>query len=66
MLQLPLSREEQRELLDVLEYDLKELRNEIANTENWKFKEGLKKREALLKKVMDHLNTETSRWAGGD
>ena len=52
MIQLDLTKEERGMLVDTLEYDLKELRNEISNTENWEFKAGLKKKEELLKKIM--------------
>lgn len=55
MLQLDLTKDEKAMLLDVLEYDLKELRNEISNTENWEFKKGLKPRQALLEKVAAQL-----------
>lgn len=57
MAQITLNKEEEKLLLDILEYDLKELRNEISNTENWQFKEGLKKKEELLKKLIKTLNS---------
>lgn len=55
MIQLNLTKEEQGMLIDIMEYDLKELRNEISNTENWEFKAGLKKKEELINKVMATL-----------
>jgi hypothetical protein len=55
MFTLELTKEEKDLWLDMLEYDYKELRNEISNTENWVFKEGLKKREQLLKKILGAL-----------
>ncbi len=56
MTKLKLNKQEQVLLSDILEYDLKDLRNEISNTENWEFKEGLKKKEELLKKVLATLD----------
>lgn len=58
MIKLDLNKEEQAILADTLEYDLKDLRNEISNTENWEFKVGLKKKEELIKKVLASLNKE--------
>lgn len=58
MLKLKLNTEERTLLQDTLEYDLKDLRNEISNTENWQFKEGLKKKEEMLKKVLAVLAKE--------
>ncbi len=55
MIQLNLTHEEQGMLIDMLEYDLKELLNEISNTENWEFKAGLKKKEELHKHTMATL-----------
>ena len=60
MVTLNLNRDEQTMLGDILEYELKDLRNEISNTENWEFKAGLKKREELLKKVLAILKKETA------
>ena len=52
MFQIALTKEERKLLADILEYDLKEARNEISNTENWEFKEELKKKENLIKKLL--------------
>jgi hypothetical protein len=52
MIRLDLTKEEIGMLIDMLEYDYKQLRNEISNTENWEFKAGLKKKEELLKKLL--------------
>lgn len=52
MIQLNLTSEERTLFQDILEYDLKELRNEISNTENWEYKAGLKKKEEFLKKLL--------------
>jgi hypothetical protein len=52
MIRLDLTKEETGMLIDMLEYDYKQLRNEISNTENWEFKAGLKKKEELLKKLL--------------
>lgn len=52
MIKFNLTKEEQGMLVDIFEYDLKELRNEISNTESWEFKAGLKKKEDLLKKIL--------------
>ncbi len=52
MVQLELTKIEQKIFKDVLEYDLSELHREIADTNNWELKEKLKEKEALLKKIL--------------
>jgi hypothetical protein len=55
MVHLELTTTEGVLLKGILEYDLRELHNEISNTENWKYKEGLKERDALLRKILAAL-----------
>jgi hypothetical protein len=55
MMQLYLTRQEEDLLLNILEAEFKDLRNEISNTENWQYKLGLKTKEELLRKVLAHF-----------
>lgn len=55
MVTLELSDEEARELHAILESYLSDLRMEIADTDRMDFREGLKRREALMKKVLAAL-----------
>ena len=55
MFQLNLGRDELAVLQDVLENDLSDLRMEIAGTENMRFRDQLKRREEVLRKVIDSL-----------
>ena len=55
MLQLDLTKEEQLMWSDMLEYDYKDIHNEISNTENWEYKADLKKRQELIRKLIDAL-----------
>lgn len=57
MIQLELNKQEQDILADILEYDHKQMRNEISNTENWEYKAGLKTREEVIKKVLAALRS---------
>ena len=45
---LELTRREAEELLKVLESYLSELRMEIAGTDSWDYRQGLKKRKVVL------------------
>lgn len=56
MIHLKLTKAERDILRDVLEYDLSELHREVADTDNWKFKEGLKEKEAILRKIAKALD----------
>ncbi len=56
MLHLDLTEEEVTELVDLLEYQLPELRMEIADTDDKEFRDQLKDREAVLNSVQDKLS----------
>lgn len=55
MLHLELNEEEQRILADLLETDIGELRMEIANTDNAAYREMLKHRERVLRRLLAEL-----------
>jgi hypothetical protein len=52
---LQLSDEERVELRDVLTSYLSDLRMEIADTDSYDFRQGLKKREAVLNDLLRRL-----------
>ncbi len=56
MNQLPLEQEEKEILTEVLESKLADLRYEIADTDQYDFKQGLKNRKTLLEQVLEKLN----------
>lgn len=56
MLSVNLNAEEMKTLKKILEEYYTELRGEISNTENWEFKEGLKKEEQVLIRVLENLS----------
>jgi len=55
MVHLELTDEETVVLRDALESYLSDLRYEIANTDSQDFRNGLKRRKAVLRKVVDAL-----------
>lgn len=55
MVQLDLSEEDSHVLLSVLESYVSDLRMEIADTDSFDFREGLKGRKAVLNKVIEAL-----------
>ncbi|MBN2298210.1 MAG: hypothetical protein JXM72_06425 [Deltaproteobacteria bacterium] len=55
MVQLNLSPEEQEALIEVLTDCISDLRMEIADTDKQDFREEIKVRKELLKKVVDAL-----------
>lgn len=55
MIQVVLSEEERGILGEILESDLSDLRMEIANTDSMDFREMLKTRKEVLKKVLQAL-----------
>lgn len=55
MIQIELTSEEAGILREILTSYLSDLRMEIAGTENMDFREALKKKEALLKKLIQRL-----------
>ena len=56
MIELDLSEEETETLKEVLESYLSDLRMEIADTDNYDFREMLKARKALLIRVVKALS----------
>lgn len=55
MLQIELTDEEQRILREILESDLSDLRMEIRETDDRSFKEMLKNKEQVMKKILATL-----------
>ncbi|MEW5707975.1 MAG: hypothetical protein AB1830_03590 [Pseudomonadota bacterium] len=55
MTQLELSPEEREVLIEVLESFLSDLRMEIADTERLAFRERLKSREQIIKRLLEAL-----------
>ncbi len=60
MARLELSDEEVEELQSILRNYLSDLRMEIAGTDNWDFREGLKRREMLLDRVLERLEPKAA------
>jgi len=56
MIDMKLSNEEAEELKDVLTSYVSDLRMEIADTDNYEFRETLKKKEKFLKDVISRLS----------
>jgi len=50
-----LSDEEKDVLVDLLEKDVSDLRYEIGNTDSYDYRQGLKHREEVLKKILGQL-----------
>ena len=55
MVQIEITSEEAQMLLEILETYLSDLRMEIADTDQMDFREGLKKKEELLKRLIGLL-----------
>jgi hypothetical protein len=60
MVRIELSAQEAKELSDILENELSDLRMEIVDTDSQDFREGLKKRKELLAKVIDQIAASRS------
>ncbi len=58
MTRLDLSPEDTRVLYDVLVSYLSDLRMEIANTDSYDFRQMLKQREDVLKRVIEQLRAQ--------
>ena len=56
MAQITLTQEEATQLREVLNSYLSDLRMEIADTDSMPFREDLKRREVLLKKLLQQLD----------
>ena len=57
---LDLTPDDAEMLVEILEDYLGDLRMEIADTDRLSFREGLKRREAFLKRVLDQLRVPMS------
>ncbi len=57
MIHLELTEEEQHLLADVLDTNIGELRLEIANTDNAEYREMLKQRERVLRRLLAELQS---------
>jgi hypothetical protein len=57
---LDLTPDDAEMLVEILEDYLGDLRMEIADTDRLSFREGLKRREAFLKRVLDQLRVAAS------
>jgi hypothetical protein len=55
VISLDLSKEESEILVDVLTSDLSDIRMEIADTDSMDFREQLKRRKAVIEKVLTGL-----------
>jgi hypothetical protein len=55
MIQLRITEEERALLVELLEIDIAELRGEIADTDRHAYREMLKNREALMKKMLQEF-----------
>jgi hypothetical protein len=58
MAQITLTQEEVAALRDILSSYLSDLRMEVADTDSMQFREGLKRTEVLLKKLLQQLDAE--------
>lgn len=63
MITLNLNRQEKMILIEVLESYLSDLRMEIAHTDRLEFREMLRRRKALLMKVLSSLGIERKQAA---
>ncbi len=55
MVRLELDDKEARILAEILRYHLSELRMEIADTDSMNFRETLKEKEALIRRILKEL-----------
>jgi len=55
MVQLKITEEEREPLMEILENDISDLRMEIADTDRREYREMLKNREVLMKKIQQKL-----------
>jgi len=55
-MQIALNDEERRVLLEVLNETLPDLREEVYKTDNFDYRAQLKRREALLKSLLERLS----------
>jgi hypothetical protein len=64
MIQLKITEEERALLVELLEIDIAELRGEIADTDRQAYREMLKNREALMKKMLQEFAQVAGEGAG--
>jgi hypothetical protein len=57
---LTLTSEDARVLADTLTHDLSELRMEISHTDSLDFREGLKRKKAALRRILDALESSVT------
>ncbi len=58
MVTLMLTEEERLLLVDLLECELDELRGEIRETDRWEYRQMLKDREQMLRRLRKELNPQ--------
>jgi hypothetical protein len=60
MIQLMITEEEQKLLIELLENDISDLRMEIAKTDRQEYRNMLKNRESLMKNIQQELEQATA------
>ena len=63
MIQLKITEEERELLIEILENDISDLRMEIADTDRREYREMLKNREVLMKKIQQKLEQSLAKKA---
>ena len=63
MIQLKITEEERELLIEILENDISDLRMEIADTDRREYREMLKNREALMKRIQQKLEQALAKKA---
>lgn len=64
MVRLELTPAEARVLHEILRSYLSDLRMEIAQTDSWEFRQGLKQQEDFIKRLLNRLEAPESETAG--
>ena len=63
MIQLKITEEERELLIEILENDISDLRMEIADTDRREYRDMLKNREAMMKKIQQKLEQSSAKKA---
>ena len=63
MVQFKITEEERELLIEILENDISDLRMEIADTDRREYREMLKNREVLMKKIQQKLEQSLAKKA---
>ena len=63
MVQLKITEEERELLIEILENDISDLRMEIADTDRREYREMLKNREVMMKKIQQKLEQSLAKKA---